>query len=712
LVAQMSGDAGPQAAPQKPAGSTSGASLLPNASVKPPVSSAAQPAALTVPTPLPQSYEIAFDQLRMLDAAHEQLVSRQRTIQPFKISPPGYFRILLPAAADQAVADHPWIKIGLCSLLFGMLGIIIATGEIVLRELMDSRLKTGADLMRVTRLPLLATLGNLRRMSAGAQETWAFRTWIALQHRLGLLSEYGLICGLTSSRPGEGRSTWLRLLGQAASQRGFRVLTITAPPTVETEAASGDNDSTEALVLSAPVQVTEKFIGPDAQSIVKISLPGWVWTLERRKQLQAALDLWRQIDNIAILVELPPASFPETVLLAEILPNIIWLAESGRPDAAATREQIQTLQNAHCHLVGAMLNRTPRPFLNKRFVRWAGNWAAVLLITLMLTHRGFAAAVDTGPSAAQTDEIQSGVPPDSSAGNLAQRAPWQQHLTLGPGDVLNLSLFGQPELARENVPIGPDGRISYLEAQNVMAAGLTVDELRARLNDELSKFRRAPQVIVTPAAYRSKKYFVLGKVERSGVFMLDRPITIIEAVARAHGLETGFIDHNLVDLADLSRSFLARQGKHMPVDFEKLFMQGDLSQNIQLEPNDYLYFPAADVKEVYVLGEVRFPGPMSYTQDVNAIAAIAGRGGFTQRAWKGRVLVVRGSLNNPTPFVVNVVGALKGQAPNFQLQPKDIVYVSSRPWIRAEELLDTVASAFVESATVTATGLHVTTNVR
>ena len=73
-----------------------------------------------------------------------------------------------------------------------------------------------------------------------------------------------------------------------------------------------------------------------------------------------------------------------------------------------------------------------------------------------------------------------------------QRAPWQQKLTLGPGDVLTFSLYGEErDLTRKAVPIGPDGRISYLEAQDVMAEGLTVDELRHKINEELRKHRRA-----------------------------------------------------------------------------------------------------------------------------------------------------------------------------------------------------------------------------
>jgi protein involved in polysaccharide export with SLBB domain len=212
--------------------------------------------------------------------------------------------------------------------------------------------------------------------------------------------------------------------------------------------------------------------------------------------------------------------------------------------------------------------------------------------------------------------------------------------------------------------------------------------------------------MITPGAFRSKKYFVLGAVTRRGVYTLDRPTTIIEAVARARGLETGLSDRTTVEVADLSRSFLARQGKQVSVDFEKLFQFGDLSQNIALEPDDYLYFPPDTFKEVYVLGEVNFPGTVGFNPDLSAIGAISGRGGFNPRAWKKRILVVRGSLNKPETFIVDAADVLSARAPDFKLQPRDIIYVNHRPWIKAEELLDAAASAFIQSAVITWTGLH------
>jgi len=286
-------------------------------------------------------------------------------------------------------------------------------------------------------------------------------------------------------------------------------------------------------------------------------------------------------------------------------------------------------------------------------------------------------------------------------------ASWREHYQLGPGDILNFSLYGKPELDRNEVFVQPDGTISYLQVQNIKAAGLTVDELRDAVEKKLAGFFKQPRLIISPVSLHSKKYFILGKILDNGAFAMDRPITILEAVARSRGIETGLFEQNTVELADLERSFLVRDGKRMKVDFQKLFFEGDMSQNLELEPGDYLYFPSANTNEVYVLGEVGSPGIQGMTARLTVLGAIARREGFSSAAYRERVLVVRGSLQKPQVFIVDTNAILKGRQPDFLLKPKDIVYVNSRPWKYAEDLLDSAISAFVQSAVTTYTGQHV-----
>jgi protein involved in polysaccharide export with SLBB domain len=240
-----------------------------------------------------------------------------------------------------------------------------------------------------------------------------------------------------------------------------------------------------------------------------------------------------------------------------------------------------------------------------------------------------------------------------------------------------------------------------------MASGLTIDELRDKVNETLGKYYTTPHSVITPVAFHSKHYIVLGAVTTTGAYPLDGPVSVIEAVARAGGLGTGVFEQHAVELADLQRSYLVRNGQRVPVDFERLFQHGDLSQNVPVEPDDFLFFASASANEVYVLGQVASPGVLMFTPHPTVMKAVVARGGFTLQAWKGRVLVVRGSLKHPETFVVNTYDILSGKEPDFALQPKDIVYVGSSPWVKAEDVVDTAARAFLNAMLVEWTGLHV-----
>ena len=658
--------------------------------------------------------EVAMsERVRALETNRALLIERQRAIQPFRDNPPGYFRVLLSAAVNPTRLQRYRLQIAFFACLGAVLGLFGSAAQVLLGEFLDNRIKTRTDVRRVTGLPLLSTLGDLRLMSPADQEQWAFRAWTSLQGRLNTLNGDGMICGVTSASAGDGRSTWIGLLARAAHSCGFRVLTIVAQPAQEAPAlpagsgtrelpsASTEDSRRRAAMmegdLSAPGHVVTRLTSEECPPVVSIPLPGWIWNLERRKEWRSALEAWGAVHHVVILVDLPPALVAESVLLAKTLPNLAWLVNGDRTSAAETLTDLETLRHARCNLVGAVFNRERATPLSGRFGRWLGSGALAL----------FACALASAPDARGAAEAPADAPSSFSAYLPAARAAWQEHLTLGPGDVLSLHLSGFPELTRENVTIGPDGTISYLEAQNIAAAGLTVDELRARLNAELGRFRQAPEAYVTPVSYGSKKYYVLGTVVQKGVFTLDRPTTVIEAVSRARGFETGVSNGDTVDAVDFSRSFLARGGRRVPVDFERLFTRGDLTQNAALEPNDYLYFPASGSGQIYVLGAVGLPGPVAYDANVSALSAIVSRGGFTPGAWKARVLVVRGSLDHPVAFRVDIDRALMGDSPNLALEPGDLVYVSDRPWIRAEELLDHAAAAFVESAVVTWAGLNV-----
>jgi protein involved in polysaccharide export with SLBB domain/capsular polysaccharide biosynthesis protein len=626
-----------------------------------------------------------------LEMARALLAARQRETQLFAESSPGYYRLFASATlGDVSIEDrNPKLVavtgLGLC---FGCLlvGLVVCA-----KELLDDRVYSLGDMRLAVGRPVLARLGDLNELDESALALWRFRTWSTLSRTLGASKERAVAVGITSTRHGEGRSTWVRLLGEAAAERNLDTLILTNQKPEER--------TPDVLALSEaltdPAHVTTRLREGAASRIVLVCPDDWVWNNVHRAQWKEALRLWRELPNLAILAELPPARDTQALLLTESLPHVLWLSRSGVSEQPETRRLVETLCTGEARLSGVLANDLPRilerlPDLSK--------FGFLFACAFSLAASSPAEGQSSDTQTQLTNQFLSG----TAQGPVL--APWQQRLTLGPGDLLNLSIYGRKDLARQGLPVGPDGKVSYLQAQDVTAEGLTIDELRERLTANLAQYYRNAQVIVTPAAFRSKKYYLLGKVQDRGTYPLDRPITLIEAIARARGIATGLQDQNTVEIADLPRAFVVRKGERLPVDFVKLFRQGDLSQNVLLEPEDYVYLPSAILNEVYVLGSVVHPGNIALTEGASVVGVVTTLGGFTPKAYRQRVLVVRGSLSQPQTHVVNVANILRGKEPDFPLLPRDIVYVADRPWARAEELADMAITAFIKGAIATWTG--------
>ncbi len=559
-------------------------------------------------------------------------------------------------------------------------------------------------------------------MTEAEKEDWAFRTLTVLKGRLQKNNHEALICGFISSNHGEGRSTWIQLLAGAARKQGYHVMVIasTPPPSLPeaSPAPALDPVSESSLALKT---VPPAFLIPAVQSVMNASLPEVAWSLEGRAQWQNALEQLNHMENVVVFAELPPASMSESFLLSEKIPHLIWLCGRDQAQAGETRSQLETLRLSRGRLAGAVFNRASQPGWRRSFGFMK---AAAVLLCMLWTFMVCAqdAVLPSGNfnrekenMAPATQDPVGGVSTNSgtlSVNKPDQLADWQQKLTLGPGDVLNIYLYDQPETAKTGLFIGPDGRLTYLQAQDIEAAGLTVDELRTKLEQTLSRFYRSPRVVVIPSAFNSKKYYLLGNVMQKGVFPLDRPVTIVEAIAKARGFVVMNQARSSLLQADLAHSFLVRRDgqngfKRMAVDFESLFLQGNLAQNLSLAPDDYLYFPPLDLPEIYVMGEVMQPGTSPFTEDMTALKAVITRGGFTEKAWRKKLLVVRGSLSHPQTFVVDAGAVLDARSKDFPLKSRDIVYVSRKPWSKAEDLLNAAISDFARSAIITWTGQNV-----
>ncbi len=647
-----------------------------------------------------------------LQTARETLLAQQQQAVLIGGQAAGFYRVFAPAQSSELSRSPKWRAGASYALGAGLFSLCLAGIVVFGIEMANQRIRSVAELKRITALPVLATLGDLSRMSQPEQEQWAFTTLTRIKGTLGNHGSRTLVCGFIASQSGEGCSTWVALLASAAKRCGYQVLTVSArssaqAPSGGSEGLASGPDVPDCDLLPARFEFPPTLMS--LESRLEIPMTRWIWDLQNRQQWQEAVRRWRGMDNVAVFLDFPPASTPEAVLLSEDFSELIWLCGRDMADIGETQAQLETLRCAGSGLRGAVFNRAASSVHNNR----VGHLVSIGVALMCAFAPSSLSAQQAGPRPESSERPSLNPTMGFSVSSPTQLAAWQKRLTLGAGDLLNISLYEQPDSERRGLTIGPDGRLNYLQARDVVAADLTVDELREKLETVLAKFYRPPlRVIIIPQAYTSKKYYLLGNVVQKGVFPLDRPVTIIEAISQAQGFVTTTERRSSLMQADLPRAFLIRKGEgqehqRVNVDFEALFLRGDLSQNIALAPGDYLYFPPPDSKEVYVLGEVLHPGIMPFTPEMTALRAIVAHGGFTERAYRKRVLIVRGSLNHPETRIVDVTGVLKAGELDVKLEARDMVYVSRKPWYKAEELLQSAISDFMRAAVVTWTGQNV-----
>src|SRR5712692_1771701 len=95
-----------------------------------------------------------------------------------------------------------------------------------------------------------------------------------------------------------------------------------------------------------------------------------------------------------------------------------------------------------------------------------------------------------------------------------------QEYTIGPRDILKITVWGQDDLTRE-YPVDQDGFVPFPLVGRVKAGGLTGKEFAGRLTELLEKdYLVNPQVFVPVKEYLSRKVHVLGETERPGLFYL------------------------------------------------------------------------------------------------------------------------------------------------------------------------------------------------
>lgn len=262
------------------------------------------------------------------------------------------------------------------------------------------------------------------------------------------------------------------------------------------------------------------------------------------------------------------------------------------------------------------------------------------------------------------------------------------------GDKFAIGLYGDLLTSRQEVEVSPTGTLSYQSARFIPAVGRTIPEVKKDLEEHLKSYYRFPILSLTAIKLVGNHYTVIGEVSLPGVKPLIGHVTILSALSNAGGFSTRIYRDQTIDLVDLDRSFLTRHGKYVPVDFTRLIKEGDLSLDLSIEPGDFLYMATYVMPKVYVVGEVIQATTINYLFDISLAEALAEAGGVTLRA-SSRVAVIRGALNCPQLYLIDINRLLKGHACNFWLEPGDIVYVPPFRFTHFKDYIEGGIAAFV-----------------
>ena len=156
---------------------------------------------------------------------------------------------------------------------------------------------------------------------------------------------------------------------------------------------------------------------------------------------------------------------------------------------------------------------------------------------------------------------------------------------VGPEDVLSVIVWREKDLSTD-VTVRPDGRITLPLINDVVAQGLTPDQLRDQLKALFDKFVEDSSVSVVVKQINSRKVFITGMVGKPGAFPLTSTMTVLQLISMAGGLN---------EFARAKEIVVMRTENGLPkaikFNYEEVRKGRKLQQNIELRPGDTVLVP-------------------------------------------------------------------------------------------------------------------------
>ena len=205
---------------------------------------------------------------------------------------------------------------------------------------------------------------------------------------------------------------------------------------------------------------------------------------------------------------------------------------------------------------------------------------------------------------------------------------------MGTGDVLRITVYGQPDLTTE-ARVGESGNISFPLIGDVKLAGISPARGETEIAERLRKggFINDPFVTLNVVQYRGQQVSVLGRVNRPGKHNMERASRVTDVLALAGGIAG--------DGADTVTLIRERDGKveHRDIDVVALFKPGGEASNEWLQDGDIIN--VARQPMFYIYGEVNRPGAFRLEQNMSVVQALSMGGGVNARGTQRGMRILR-----------------------------------------------------------------------
>lgn len=233
-------------------------------------------------------------------------------------------------------------------------------------------------------------------------------------------------------------------------------------------------------------------------------------------------------------------------------------------------------------------------------------------------------------------------------------------MVLGGGDVVRISVYGNPDLGVET-RVSDSGFITMPLVGQVSVAGLSAAMAEAKIANMLQRggFVKNPQVNLLVTVLTSQQVSVLGQVNRAGRYPIDGPRSVLDLLALAGGISP--------DGGDVVTVIRKRNGKAIKeqVDTADVTRSADMTGNADVQAGDIIFVDRAP--RFYIYGEVQRPGQLRLERQMTVLQALSAGGGLTPRGTERGLRVKRRDQDGKLQTI-----DVKG---DDLLQPNDVVYV-------------------------------------